>query len=263
MAKSPDLSLSSSPTPGAPGQREQELARATDIALYERQIARGSVTMGNRRKRASLPHWKCLHFDELVVTDKRVVFATGGQRQRQLSVDPALAKRFHDAITGDSSKGFSIERDNAASVPFVTEAQEARYIFKPFPFPRALKVPVSTLSFFFFLAVFIHTLPLGVLLWVLSLVVLTKGLPIPWDAIQLTVSRGSGGAYMTMAQHHASAPERAMLSVFRPLRLRLVIPDETQRHQVLSALQRGADRVRGQFAQLPQNQSSQWGSWER
>lgn len=81
---------------------ERRIARATDVTLYEQEVTKkkrvvGSTAFepgmrGSRRSATStLVQWHIRHLNEVVVTDKRIIFANAGGHVLEVCIDPKMA----------------------------------------------------------------------------------------------------------------------------------------------------------------------------
>ena len=202
---------------------EHEVARVKDVVLHEPQLSKGRV----RGRQTSMRHWARRHYDEVVLTNQRLVFVNNGERERQLSVDPRLANRAARELASQVG-AFNLQRDQASRIQFLIKVEERHLLFRQVPLPRRLRLPLAMLVMMLSLFAFLSLGVFDAVIFFAELVLFTLGAPAPWDCLQLRIAD---------AQHAKIYLRTSALASALAAGYRLEIQDRTSRASFLQALQ--------------------------
>lgn len=240
-----------------PGSSEDEICRGHNVVLYERQVAgrRGRTRAGSPK--LQITHWHRHSYEEVVVTNQRVVFAQGGKRDRQLCTDPKVASDVARTLQNDSGS-FDIGKDRAASIPFIVGAREVQYFLRPLWMPKSLRLLAVGIALIVALVLLVNMGIVGLILGAALIVVLTRGYPNPWKGIRFGVMTGEH------ANHYAINPGMRLMARAIDGRYRLLVPDAAEHERVMQAITAGEQQAMEAFraVQAAPTAAAPHGAWQ-
>ena len=203
-------------------------------------MGKGGPSWG--KMNVSIRHWKRSRFDELVVTNRRVMFIKDGHRERQAWLDPALATAALDTLQGSVRRApYTLKRDRALHLQFLVTAAEKTFVFRPLWFPRRLRLLAAIIVFWLGVGLAATVSPVLFIVSIAGFVVFGSGLPIPWQGFAIEIQ----------PTYAASMSVNSMFRSLGPSRTRLEVPDPNERAEVTRHLAEAITELESVFRSRP------------
>ncbi len=244
VAPPPPSPLGSAAAPKAgSGNSEFELYRIPNVTLYEPRFK----NVGRGNKRATIKSWKKSHFDELIISSKRVILANNGSRERQLSIDPNLATSVRNELQDRSGfASFTFKSDTKEGVRFIFGIRDRQFYFRQIPLPARLRWVLTLLAMLFSLILSPAITIFGSLIvMVILYVLIMRGVPIPWSALVFSVVDGREAFKRKTNPLHNAVFQ---ISAGRPRQMRIEVRSDEERRMALSILGPMVEQVESAFS---------------
>lgn len=225
-------------------EQEYEILRTGPVILHQPAVSSGRYhsPAGGGLRRVTTRHWIKKRYDGLMLTSKRLIFVRGGMQERVLCLDPAVARRILASTPGVAwtpARGTRLESSDQTSFLYRIEARQI--IFRQIPMPRRVRTPLTMIVLLLSLVIFIAAFKtFGLVPAFLVVLLLTKGVPAPWQSVQIFF--GTAREILPVVNNPFAAAIRQVTGTYR-----LEVPDHADREKLLAALGPPAEAVRSAF----------------